>query len=145
MPRPFGTILFLCSKTLIYFSDKPCYNLKVVPPIRIQNLIVFKAPLLGLLEKKWLAQGEAVDEKSGNIDKEIEICQCPEIWDEAVFAARKIIEYLQKGGTRRYRDCFVVFRNLNAYQGAFQRVFRRYNIPFFVDTPQSIIQTVLQN
>ncbi|HQC42111.1 MAG TPA: PD-(D/E)XK nuclease family protein [Verrucomicrobiota bacterium] len=142
VPRPFWNhTLPLFKKTLSYFSDKPCYNLKVVPLNQDTKLNRFsEAPLLGLLEKKWLAQGEAVDEKSGNIDKEIEICQCPEIWDEAVFAARKIIEYLQKGGTRRYRDCFVVFRNLNAYQGAFQRVFRRYNIPFFVDTPQSIIQ-----
>lgn len=145
--RPFWNhTLPLYKKILNYFSDKTRYNLKIkslsesLSPDTKPNRFS-EAPALACLEKNWLSRkGAGCGEISGNIEDEIEICQCPEIWDEAVFAARKIIEYLQKGNTPRYyRDCFVVFRNINAYQGAFQRVFRRYNIPFFVDIPQRIL------
>ncbi len=132
----------LYKKILNYFSDKGRYNLKIESLSRDTKPNRFSdAPTLACLEEHWLTREEAgYCKTSENTENEIEICQCPEIWDEAVFAAQKIIEYLQKGDTpRRFRDCFVVFRNINAYQGAFQRVFRRYKIPFFVDIPQSIL------
>ena len=132
----------LYKKILNYFSDKTRYNLEVESLSRDTKPHRFsEAPSLACLEEHWLTREEVGCCKiSENIENEIEICRCPEIWDEAVFAAQKIIAYLQKGDTpRRFRDCFVVFRNINAYQGAFQRVFRRYKIPFFIDIPQSIL------
>lgn len=141
--RPFWNhTLPMYKKILNYFSDKTRYNLEIESLSRDTKPNRFsEAPSLACLEKNWLSRKEAsYCETSGNIEDEIEICRCPEIWDEAVFVAQKIIEYLQKGDTpRRFRDCFVVFRNIDAYQGAFQRVFRRYKIPFFVDIPQSIL------
>lgn len=141
--RPFWNhTLPLYKKILNYFSDKTRYNLKLESLSRDTKPNRFsEAPSLACLEKNWLSREEVgYCETSRNIGDEIEICRCPEIWDEAVFAAQKIIEYLKKGDTpRRFRDCFVVFRNIDAYQGAFQRVFRRYKIPFFVDIPQSIL------
>ncbi len=55
---------------------------------------------------------------------------------EASMAAREIIKFVRAGA--RYRDVSVVVRNLELYQQPIQRIFSRYEIPFFLDRRESV-------
>ncbi|HEV2437858.1 MAG TPA: PD-(D/E)XK nuclease family protein, partial [Verrucomicrobiae bacterium] len=57
------------------------------------------------------------------------VCANPEA--EAMFAARNILHFVRAGN--RFRDCAVLVRNLDDYHKPLARVFRRYEIPFFLD------------
>ena len=92
---------------------------------------------LRYLEHYW--QGTTAKDSLSPSSRDIEIFKCAGTWDEAVLIARKITEFVRDPESdHRYRDCFVAFRNLQDYQNIFRNVFRHYNIPFFLDIPQSI-------
>jgi ATP-dependent helicase/nuclease subunit B len=61
-------------------------------------------------------------------------CANPEA--EAVFAAREILQFVRGGG--RYREAAVLVRQLDGYHKPLARVFRRYEIPFFLDRRESV-------
>ncbi len=61
-------------------------------------------------------------------------CADPEA--EAVLAAREILQFVRNGG--RYRDCAVIVRDLEPYHATLGRVFRRYEIPFFMDRREPV-------
>jgi len=64
----------------------------------------------------------------------IAVCANPEA--EAVFAAREILKFVRAGN--RFRDCAVLVRNLENYHQPLARVFRRYEIPFFLDRREAV-------
>ena len=53
-----------------------------------------------------------------------------------MLAAREILRHVRAGG--RYRDCAVIVRALEPYHAALARVFRRYEIPFFMDRRETV-------
>lgn len=55
---------------------------------------------------------------------------------EVIFAAREIRRHIRAGG--RYRECAVIVRALDSHQTLLDRTFRRYEIPFFMDTRESV-------
>ncbi|MGH7951522.1 MAG: PD-(D/E)XK nuclease family protein [Limisphaerales bacterium] len=64
----------------------------------------------------------------------ITACANPEA--EAIFAAREILKFVRAGN--RFRDCGILVRNLNTHHKPLARVFRRYEIPFFLDRRESV-------
>ena len=93
-----------------------------------------KCPALYHLERTW-SQPEAYsghEEISGNI----RIVQCMDPEAEATVAAREIARFVRTGG--RYREATVLVRKLEGYHSAIERVFSRYEIPFFLDRRQSV-------
>ena len=66
----------------------------------------------------------------------IRIAACANPEAEAVFAAREILKFVRAGS--RFRDCAVLVRNLENYHQPLARVFRRYEIPFFLDRRESV-------
>ena len=62
------------------------------------------------------------------------VCANPEA--EAALTAREILHFVRGGG--RFRDCAVLVRNLDLYHKPLARVFRRYEIPFFLDRRESV-------
>jgi ATP-dependent helicase/nuclease subunit B len=67
-------------------------------------------------------------------------CANPEA--EAAFAAREIRRFVREHGAR-YRDCAVLVRQLDGYADALARVFRRYDIPCFLDRRESVAHHAL--
>lgn len=61
-------------------------------------------------------------------------CANPEA--EAVLAAREVLRFVRAGS--RFRDCAVIVRSLEPYHATLARVFRRYEIPFFLDRRESV-------
>jgi len=62
-------------------------------------------------------------------------CANPEA--EATFAAREILRFVREQGGR-FRDVAVLVRKLDNYHSALQRVFTRYEIPFFLDRREPV-------
>ena len=62
------------------------------------------------------------------------ICADPEA--ETRVAAREILRHIRGGG--RYREISVLVRHLEGYHAIIQRVFSRYDIPFFLDRRESV-------
>ena len=62
------------------------------------------------------------------------VCANPDA--EAIFAARNILRFVRAGN--RFRDCAVLVRKLDDYHKPLARVFRRYEIPFFLDRREAV-------
>jgi ATP-dependent helicase/nuclease subunit B len=61
---------------------------------------------------------------------------CADREAEVTLAAREILSFVRAGA--RYREASVVLRNLEPYYQIIQRVFSRYQIPFFLDQRESV-------
>lgn len=92
-----------------------------------------EAPALRHLEAHWTdpVPFTASDESAGV--PEVVACSDPEA--EAVYTARTIRRFVREGN--RYRDCAVLLRSLESHHAVLRRVFRRYDIPFFLDRRES--------
>jgi ATP-dependent helicase/nuclease subunit B len=66
----------------------------------------------------------------------LRVATCADPEAEAVLAAREIVRHVREGG--RYREVMVLVRKLEGYHQALQRVFARYEIPFFLDRRESV-------
>jgi ATP-dependent helicase/nuclease subunit B len=88
------------------------------------------------LEANWQGSGNihAKPDKTGMSALRIITCQNPEA--EAIFAAREILKFVRDGN--RFRDCAVLVRDLEPFHKSLARIFRQYEVPFFLDRRESI-------
>jgi ATP-dependent helicase/nuclease subunit B len=97
-----------------------------------------KSAALSHLQQSWETP-QAFREKSVGptaVGDTIKLRVCPDPEAEVTAAAREILKFVRAGG--RYREVAVLVRNLDPYHYLFQRVFRRYEIPFFLDQRESV-------
>jgi ATP-dependent helicase/nuclease subunit B len=104
------------------------------------------SPPLGHLEQFWSSpqpysggapaggSGAAAELPPVGASVRLALCASPE--EEAVLAAREILRLARAGG--RYRDVTVLVRKLEGYHEPIQRVFSRYEIPYFLDRRESV-------
>ena len=90
------------------------------------------------LEQNWSQTPGGKSGKSaiGNQQPAISLAVCANPEAEAALAAREIRHFVRAGN--RFRDCAVLVRNLDDYYKPLARVFRRYEIPFFLDRRESV-------
>jgi ATP-dependent helicase/nuclease subunit B len=102
----------------------------------------FGNPVLRRLEQSW-SEPESVPGSGTNESSEgatvsgalkLVVCAGPEA--EATIAAREILRHVRAGG--RYRETTVLVRQLGQYHHAIQRLFSRFEIPFFLDRRESV-------
>jgi ATP-dependent helicase/nuclease subunit B len=90
---------------------------------------------LAALETNW-SRPAVPQSQISNLKSQISIAACANPESEAVFAAREILKFVRAGN--RFRDCAVLVRNLENYHQPLARVFRRYEIPFFLDRREAV-------
>ena len=90
---------------------------------------------LAALETNW-SRPAVPQSQISNLKSQISIAACANPESEAVFAAREILKFIRAGN--RFRDCAVLVRNLENYHQPLARVFRRYEIPFFLDRREAV-------
>jgi ATP-dependent helicase/nuclease subunit B len=95
---------------------------------------------LAALETNW-SSSTAQPSEISNLKFQISIAACANPEAEAIFAAREILKFVRAGN--RFRDCAVLVRNLENYHKPLARVFRRYEIPFFLDRRESVAHHAL--
>jgi ATP-dependent helicase/nuclease subunit B len=66
----------------------------------------------------------------------VEIIECLNPETELVAAAREIVRFVRAGA--RWREVAVIVRSLDPYRERLPEVFRRYEIPFFLDARESV-------
>lgn len=92
-------------------------------------------PTLAALESGWAGPDRSPPTSPHPEVIRLQAAAHPEA--EAVLVAREIHRFVRTGGGR-YRDCAVLVRNLDPYHQPLARVFRAYEIPFFLDRRESI-------
>ncbi len=97
------------------------------------------SPALRQLELNWSQTPGGKSGKSANPENRqsaisLAVCANPEA--ETALAAREILKFVRAGN--RFRDAAVLVRNLDDYYKPLARVFRRYEIPFFLDRRESV-------
>ena len=104
---------------------------------------------LARIEENWSALATGRSHRSDDVERDdvknipnfrLVACANPEA--EAVFAAREIRRFVREHGAR-YRDCAVLVRQLDGYADTLLRVFRRYDIPCFLDRRESVAHHAL--
>ena len=93
-------------------------------------------PVLYHLEKHWAAPQPYAPAAPELIEQRLRLAACVDPESEATLAAREIWHHVRNGG--RFREVMVLVRKLDDYHEALQRVFARYEIPFFLDRRQSV-------
>lgn len=66
----------------------------------------------------------------------LQVATCVDLEAEVTLAAREILGHVRAAG--RYRDVTVLVRKLEVYHEPLQRIFSRYEIPFFLDRRESV-------
>jgi ATP-dependent helicase/nuclease subunit B len=88
-------------------------------------------PALQSLEQNWAQRVSNPESRIQNPGSAVRAIACADPEAEAVFAAREVLKFVRAGN--RFRDCAVLVRQLENYHQPVARVFRRYEIPFFLD------------
>jgi ATP-dependent helicase/nuclease subunit B len=93
------------------------------------------SPALRHLERQWGSSGPASEPVASN--GAVRVIECGDPEAEAVCCAREILRFVRGGG--RFREAAVLVRDFqNDYPHVLRRVFRRYEIPFFLDQRESV-------
>jgi ATP-dependent helicase/nuclease subunit B len=96
------------------------------------------APMLAHLEE-WWGNPRPYAAPSGPLrtaGPTLRVVKCANVEAEAVFVARQVLKFVRSGG--RFREAAVLVRSLDDAADALRRVFRRYEIPFFLDRRESV-------
>lgn len=89
---------------------------------------------LAALEKHWASMDRRTENRPPA--SAIRLASCPNPEAEAIFAAREILKFVRAGA--RFRDCAVLVRSFGGQQKQLARIFRRYEIPFFLDRREAM-------
>ncbi|MCC7377026.1 MAG: PD-(D/E)XK nuclease family protein [Verrucomicrobiales bacterium] len=90
-----------------------------------------RQPLLGAIEEGWAAGRGTPRPIADRAPSALRLVECENIEREAEVAARTILREVRAGC--RYRDLAVLTRSLDGCHAAIERVFTRYDLPYFVD------------
>jgi ATP-dependent helicase/nuclease subunit B len=93
-------------------------------------------PSLDRLETTWARQSGFASVTVPEQVAGVRIVECGNPEAEALLIAREIRKFVRRGN--RYRDCAVLFRNLEPSHALITRAFRRHQIPFFLDRRESV-------
>jgi ATP-dependent helicase/nuclease subunit B len=91
------------------------------------------SPALQHLEAHWAAPRPF----AGDPAPAVRVFECGDPEQEVVLAAREILRFVRETGAR-FRETAVLLRRLEGYPELIRRVFRRYEIPFFLDRRESV-------
>jgi len=94
-----------------------------------------KNPVLQHLEEFW-AEPQIYEGSAQSVRRTLRVAACADPEGEVTLAAREILRYVRAGG--RYREVTVLVRQLSSYHDLFQRLFARYEIPFFLDRREAV-------
>ncbi|MGA2244891.1 MAG: PD-(D/E)XK nuclease family protein [Verrucomicrobiota bacterium] len=144
-PAPSGSWLSIWSAIGKTFQQ--CrQHLAALPGCQVRTEILPRVPgknrfpeksALGALEAGWTLPVIA-DLEITDLPSEISLTACATPEAEAVYAARELLKFVRQDNRRRFRDCAVLVRNLDPYHRPLARVFRRYEIPFFLDRRENV-------
>lgn len=124
---------------------KKIVNLAKKNSLKIDDTIVLEVPQrfknkdLILLEKNFFTSPK---ECCSNEPENIFLYNASDIYDECEFIARTIRKMVMENGFR-YRDFALATRNMEEYTEKINNIFDKYEIPYFIDSPQRTEDKIL--
>jgi ATP-dependent helicase/nuclease subunit B len=112
---------------------KAC-RLNLAEPVILTDALRFNnSAALGHIEKNiFEANADKISAKEA-----LNVVVAPDRRAEVRFTAGKIVELVRRNGLR-YRDIAVIAADLSSYEHYVRAYFKDYNIPFFIDSRQSL-------
>lgn len=95
-----------------------------------------QSPALAHLAAAWTQPRAAGPAPAADATTRLRLVACRDPEAEVVLAARTLLRHVRRGG--RFRDAAVVVRGLEPYQASLERVFARYDIPYFLDRRETL-------
>lgn len=114
-----------------------CNNLNIKP--HIENYVTHASEVTKHIHTSVFCVGKTT-KKTISPDKLI-IKNCTDMFEEVLKLAQFIDVYAKKGG--RYKDIKVLCPDISLYGYAIDKYFSDYNIPFYLDKKESLINSVL--
>lgn len=108
-------------------------GIKVASPVVLTQPHRFRSLRLRYMASRLFRCPEPYADKP---DNGICVTRFQNPYDEIEGVARQICTFVRAGG--RYRDIAVIARSLEEYETAVESVFRRYEIPFFMDAKADV-------
>jgi ATP-dependent helicase/nuclease subunit B len=121
------------------FAAVPQLELETVQlPAATQPTRFDSNPTLRRLADGWegFRPGDPPATPASDTTVRVALCDDPE--GEAILAAREILAHLRANPERRFRDVGLLLRTFEGYHDVLSRVFRRYEIPFFIDRREPV-------
>jgi ATP-dependent helicase/nuclease subunit B len=124
-------------------------RLTAVPGLRTETVQLPEArqptrflssPVLQQLASHWDRPWAIVRDpsESASVAAAVRMAVCDDPEAEAILAAREILAHVRKGSHQRFREVGVLLRTFEGYHDVVSRVFRRYEIPFFIDRREPV-------
>lgn len=106
-------------------------------PNRFSDRKSAEAPpsIIEQFESNWTS-GRPCKANAEEVNTELQLVECATPEQEATFAAREILRFVQAGS--RFRDCAVLLRQMDTHYADLRRAFTRLEIPFFLDRRESV-------
>ncbi len=117
------------------------HGIKIGQIEMLENISKFQNSELKLLEENIFRP-----EKTSvlSVPKNIEIYNATDLNEECEYVAQKIKLLVMKENAR-YSDFLILTRDMPNYSSAFKSVFKRYDIPYFLDYPEKFFNKNLTN
>lgn len=100
------------------------------------------SPVLQQLAEGW-DRPQPVQSMDVSPDVSVRMAVCDDPEGEAILAAREILAYVRGAAGRRFRQVGLLLRSFAGYHDVLSRVFRRYEIPFFIDRREPVAHHAL--
>ncbi len=114
-------------------------NAEILEPIELKNGNRFKSQELKHLEKNIY---EVKYEKYDKQNEYISLFLASNPYSEIEYVARNIIK-LVRDKKMRFKDVAVITKNVNTYSSLIKAIFKKYEIPVFIDEEKELSQNVL--
>ena len=166
--RPAGNISWLSHWSVVRKTFEECESrLQALPGVELEVEVLLRRPnesrfagnsVLQHLEQYWAEAhpyslptspanpayrtssaerpASSIQHPASSIQQTLRLATCLNPDAEVRLAAREILRHVRAGG--RYREATVLVRNLEGYHQSIQRIFSRYQIPFFLDRRESV-------
>ena len=96
---------------------------------------------LSVFSGGFSSEALTLSESSNKTDGSIKTVLCRNIYDEARFAANRVIKLVREG--TRFSDIAICARNVSDYMGVIDTCFAKAGIPIGTDVPETLAETAL--
>ena len=124
---------------LVKMAQKNCVD--VLEPIKLESTYRFCENGMSVLEKNiFQARKNTYDQEC----KDVTVFNARDIYDEVDYVARTIRKLVMKENVR-YREIAIISRTTENYVNVIDNVFKKYDVPVFIERNEKIIFKPLMN
>lgn len=114
-------------------------NINILEPVELTNIYRYKSKELKHLVENLYAVNS---KKYENLCEDIQLFLANNSYSEIENVANNIIELVREKGYR-YKDISIITKETESYSSLIKSIFKKYNIPVFIDEKKDLNQNIL--